>query len=90
MLSIPPVAETIIFLVLATMLSYVLVRAAIAYRTRGGKLPIDIQRLLNLRKWWSYSEWTETDASITETRICVPDNNGVIGSTPTPGTIFSS
>jgi hypothetical protein len=43
------------------------------YRQRGGKLPIDIQRLVNLRKWWHMPEWPQTEASITETHIRVPN-----------------
>ena len=49
-----------------------LVRVVKVYRRQGGKLPIDFQRLLNLRKWWHMTEWPQTEASITETRICAP------------------
>jgi hypothetical protein len=67
------VLGAVIYLVLAALLWFVLVRVVWAYRRQGGRLPIDVQRLLNLRRWWNMSDWPQTVASITETRICFPE-----------------
>jgi hypothetical protein len=64
--------EAIIYLALTALSWFVLVRVVKVYCRQGGKLPIDFQRLLNLLKWWHTTEWPQTEASITGTRICAP------------------
>jgi len=65
--------EALIYLAFAALLWFVLARVVMAYRRGGGKLPIDLQRLINLRKWRHMAQWPQTEACTTETRICLPN-----------------